>query len=270
MPTTAIAALQLIGDERSSVRELQYVIAKDQALTARILRIVNSAMYCLRREVATLSHAIAILGLETLRSIIIAASMKQAFHTGGGRGNDLTSQLLWEHSWGAAGAAKALAIATGYQNPEEAFTSGLLHDIGKLVLLKNRPERYNTIISEVYAGNTTFHEAERQTFGYSHVQVGALLAEKWHFPPQLVEVILHHHDASPPPEVTQLTALVTLANLMMILLEVGFEKDNTLKLEEKWPAQRLGLSVERLQKMTSEIQTMISVFTGAGQDTRSR
>src|SRR5512136_2082132 len=108
-PATAMAAMQLTEDQDVSTRELQAVIAKDQALTARILKIVNSAMYCFDREVATLSHAISILGLDTVRSIIVAAAVQQVFQKGAVPAADLTGRLFWEHSFGAAVAAKAIA-----------------------------------------------------------------------------------------------------------------------------------------------------------------
>lgn len=259
LPNTAVTALELIGEGKASARDLQYVVSKDQALTARILKIVNSAMYCLSREVSTLSHAITILGFETVRSIIMAAAMQQALHGG----KDLTSQLLWEHSWAAAGAAKAIAISTGYPSPDEAFTCGLLHDMGKLVLLKNRPERYGDIVSRVYKGAASFHEAELAAFGFSHAHLGALLARRWHFPPQLVDAIHHHHDRKPECGNLRLTAVTALANRMMIALEVGIEKDPSIRHEEEWPARYLGMTQAALKKKLEELRTSISVFTGA-------
>jgi len=257
LPGTAVMAMQLADKPEVSARELQFVIAKDQALTARILKIVNSAMYSFDREVSTLTHAIAILGLDTVRSIIVAAAIQQVFPSGSAAGKDLTSKLFWEHSWGTALAAKAIAVNTNYPVPEEAFTCGLLHDMGKMVILKNRGELYRDILSDVYRGATTFCEAESRAFGFSHAQVGALLSQKWRFPPQLTEAILYHHDCLAAPKHRKLAAIVALANGMMTVLEVGFQKDKSLKLEEEASAKCLTLSAQVLPRIVTDVQTMI-------------
>jgi putative nucleotidyltransferase with HDIG domain len=252
-PAIAMQALQLSEDPKTSARQLQFIIAKDQALTARILKIVNSAMYAFQREVSTLSHAIAILGFETVRSIIVAATVRQVFPTGNKRGPGLINQLLWQHSWGAAVAARAIAVSVGHHNVDEAFTGGLLHDIGKMVLLKNR---------EAFYGETSFHKAETERFGFSHADVGALLASRWNFPSQLVQAISHHHDPVPPSAGGPLPAIVSLSNRMMALLEIGFEKDKNLNLEEEPAARLLELELPELQKLTAEVELMLSKTPG--------
>jgi len=265
LPETAITAMQMMNNPRVNVRELQAVISRDQALTARILKIVNSAMYCFEREVSTLSHAITILGLETVRSILVAAAVQQIFPSGSARSKDLTTQLFWEHSLGAATAAKVIAACTGYPIVEEAFTCGLLHDIGKMALQKNRSMLYREILSEVYRGEATFHDAEQQTFGFTHAHVGALLAQKWHFPQQLVEATLYHHDCLAAPRHRTLAAIAALADASMIFLEVGFRKNKSLQLEEEASARHLKLTASVLQTMIVDVQTKILTLpAGAG------
>jgi putative nucleotidyltransferase with HDIG domain len=261
-PAVAMQALQLSEDPKTSARQLQFIIAKDQALTSRILKIVNSAMYSFQREVSTLSHAIAILGFDTVRSIIVAATVRQVFPTGNKRGPGLTNQLLWQHSWGAAVAARAIAVSVCHRNADEAFTGGLLHDIGKMVLLTNREAFYGEILNAVHRGETSFHKAETERFGFSHADVGALLASKWNFPSQLVQAILHHHDTVPPSAGGPLPAITTLSNRMMALLEIGFEKDKTLKLEEEPAARLLELEGPELQKLTAEVELVLSKTPG--------
>jgi len=262
MPDIAFRAMRMCDDPQSSLRDLQFLISKDQALTARLLKIVNSAMFCFEREVSTLSHAISILGLDRVRSILVAATMNQMFPAGSAHGKDLTTKLFWEHSWGTAIAAKALASQVGYPVVEEAFTCGLLHDIGKMLILKNRRQQYQVILNDVYLGETTFCDAEMRTFGFTHAQVGAVLASKWHFPPQLAEGILYHHDFQNAPEHRRLAAVVDLANHMMKLLEIGFEKDNTLKLEKEESVRYLNLTSLALEKRIAELRTMISTLSG--------
>ncbi len=262
LPGIAMDAMQMMDNPNVTARDLQSVIAKDQALTARILKIVNSAMYCFEREVSTLSHAIAIMGLDTVRSVLVAAAVQQIFPGGTAGGKDLTTQLFWEHSWGSAVAAKAIALRTSYPVAEEAFTCGLLHNMGQMVLLKNKGDLYREILAEVYAGSSTFQEAEQQRLGFTHAHVGALLAQKWHFPEQLIEAILYHHHCLEAPRYKTLACIAALADAMLIFLEVGFEKNKSLNLAEENSAQHLRMPAPLLTATTGEVQAMIQTLPG--------
>lgn len=258
MPAIALQALQLTKNPNASARQLESIIARDQALSARILRIVNSAMYGLSREVSTISHAVAILGMETLRSILMAAAVQQLFQGAGGRGQDLTSKLLSDHSWGAAIAARIIARRTRYEGHEEAFLCGLMHDIGKLVLKKNFADQYLNIISETYRGDTNFHDAEMALFGFSHAHVGALVSEKWNFPPQLSVAIGYHHNPAAAPRHTKLANIVSLADAVMIFLEVGIQKNKNLDLEKERATEFLRLDQAVLSGMLDEIRASLT------------
>jgi HD-like signal output (HDOD) protein len=261
LPRTTMAALHLMDRPGVSAKELQSVIGQDQALAARILKIVNSAMYCFEKEVSTLSHAIAILGMTTVRSILVAASVEQVFPAGTA-GRDLTTKLFWDHSWGAALAGKSIAVRVKYPVPEEAFTAGLVHDLGKMVLLTNHGSRYREILNDVYRRTATFCEAEFDAFGFTHAQIGAVLAQKWHFPNQLIEAILHHHTSQVSPTHGELAAIVALADRMMAMLEIGFCKDKSLKLEEEASARQLKLAAPVLKQTTADVQGMILTMSG--------
>jgi putative nucleotidyltransferase with HDIG domain len=258
MPITSVKALRMTNDPNTSAGELQRVIIQDQALTARVLRIVNSALYCLSREVSTISHAVALLGMETIRSIILAATVQNVLRSGFAHSRDLGSKLLTEHSWGAALAARILAQKTRYGNAEEAFLAGLMHDLGKPVLMTNIPDRYNPILNDVYRGTATFHQAEMQAFGFSHQHVGAILAEKWKFPPQLAEAIGYHHTPMSAPDHTKLACIVGIANLLMVALEIGFEKDKELEVEAHPAAAYLELTRADLDAIAEEVREALA------------
>jgi putative nucleotidyltransferase with HDIG domain len=257
LPVTTLTALEMTKDPNASAKDLQYVIGKDQALSARVLRIVNSAMYCLSREVSTLSHAVAILGMDTIRSILMATAAQQVFQQGLVSGKDLGTRLLMDHSWGAAAAARAIAVRVGYENPEEAFLCGLMHDIGKPVMLKNFPDKYRQIFSEVYKGDVGFNDAESRVFGFSHAEVGALIAEKWKFPPQMVAAIGWHHDPLSSKEHTRLASITCLSNLFMVVMEIGFEKDKDLDLSKHASAQYLNLNQRVLETLVGQVRLSV-------------
>jgi putative nucleotidyltransferase with HDIG domain len=261
LPSIVMKALEMTLDPNVSVYNLQQVISQDQALSAKILRIVNSAMYSLRREISTVSHAMAILGIETVKSVIMAASVEQVFQTA----KDLGTKLMTEHSWGTALAARIIARRVRYENVEEALVCGLMHDIGKPVMLQNLRARYTEILGQVYSGNSSFHQMEFMVFGFSHAHVGALLARKWNFPPQLAEAVGYHHNPMSAPNYRQLACIVNLANLFMIYMGIGFEKDKNLLLEKQAAAEQLNLNASRLEAIMAEIQSVMqtpSAFRG--------
>jgi putative nucleotidyltransferase with HDIG domain len=238
LPRVVIQVMEMLLKPDASIRNLHLVISQDQALSAKILKIVNSAMYSLRSEVSTVSHAISILGLNTVKSVVMAVSVDNIFQSA----KDLGKKLMSDHSWGAALAARAIAQRVNYENPEEALVSGLMHDIGKPILMQNFGQRYYEIISEVYKGSATFHQLEIQSLGFSHGEVGMLLAKKWNFPPQLCEAVGHHHTPLEAPNYKPLACIVNLANLLMTRLGVGFQKDPSLVLEDQPAAQQLHIA----------------------------
>jgi putative nucleotidyltransferase with HDIG domain len=253
LPVIVMRAMEMALDPEVSVRNLQQLISQDQALSAKILRIVNSAMYSLRREVSTVSHAVAVLGIDTVRSVIMAASVERVFQ----KAKDLGTKLMSDHSWGTALAARAIARRVRYANPEEALICGLMHDIGKPVLMQNMKSRYSEIISEVYAGNSNFHQLELLSFGFSHAHVGALLARKWNFPPQLAEAVGYHHNPMSAPSYRQLACIVNLANLFMISMGIGFEKKKDIDLEKQPSTEFLKINNAALVALVSELQAAI-------------
>jgi putative nucleotidyltransferase with HDIG domain len=253
LPEIVMRAMEMTLDPDVSIRDLQLLISKDQALSAKILKIVNSAMYSLSREVSTVSHAVAVLGLRTVSSVIMAASIEGVFS----RAKDLGAKLLSDHSWGAALAAKAIARSVRYENLEEALVCGLMHDIGKPVIMMNFQARYNQIVSEIYKGNGNFHQSELLTFGFSHAHVGALLARKWNFPPQLAEAVGYHHNPLSAPSHPKLACIINLANLFMISMGIGLEKDESLDLEKQPAAEHLKLSGSALSVLAADIEASI-------------
>jgi putative nucleotidyltransferase with HDIG domain len=189
LPPVARKMLDLLEREDTSAAQIQGVLETDQALTARVLKIANSAFYGLRGEVKSPRHAIMVLGFATLRSLVVAASA-QALH----RRFGLTERMMWEHSVGVSIGAKVIARAAGMHDlGETCFIGGLLHDLGKTVLNNDTPERYAEVMMRMYNEGVGSLEAEVDLYGFGHDEIGAGVAEKWGFPGALVEVIALHH-----------------------------------------------------------------------------
>ncbi len=242
LPTIAIKVMEMVGDPRTSVSDLQHVISSDQALAARILKIANSALFATRSEITTISHAVVILGFTTLRSVVMASSIQRVFMDGSRRVGSLGDSALWEHSLAVAIAARELATRMGTVSAEEAFVSGLLHDIGKLVLNKNLEKQYQDVLNEVFLGNETFIDAENRILGFNHAHLGALVARKWKLPDIVANAIFYHHNPEMAQQHVKNCALACVANMLIVTAGIGLEKRE----EEDWdlfePVKVLGLS----------------------------
>lgn len=256
IPVVATKVLQLIEMETTSAEDLAKVVASDPAVAARVLKISNSSFYGCQRQIQTLSHAIMMLGYNTLRSVVIAAAVKQVYSPYG-----LTEKMLWEHSFGAGLAARIIAGTTRLVNEEEAFLGGLFHDIGKIIMNFMDSAKFQGVMQKCYNDQVTFLVAEQQFYSYTHAEVGGMVIKKWNFPEMLMKAVLEHHnynfDEHENDYQIKLTAVVGLANLFCHKLGLGMrEPDEELVLHESKPAELLGLD-------ECQMETMLSAFEEA-------
>ncbi|HMB70480.1 MAG TPA: HDOD domain-containing protein, partial [bacterium] len=214
LPTLPHVVTQILDRTRntdSSLDEIVSLIATDQALVSTILKLVNSAFYGFSRRITTLKQSITLLGFRSVRNIVVNAGVVGVF-----RKRTFNNQYrfrLWDHSIACGVAAREIARRTGYQAKEEAFTAGLLHDIGKVVIDQYAPKDSAAIMKRVDSG-TPAREAEAEVLGVDHTKIGAWIAERWHLPKTLCWVIEHHHepDSDAVPGERDLVRLVAAAN----------------------------------------------------------
>ncbi|HIJ96482.1 MAG TPA: HDOD domain-containing protein [Desulfuromonadales bacterium] len=249
IPVVATKVMQLIEDENVSAEELAKVVASDPAVAARVLKISNSSFYGCQRQIQTLSHAIVVLGFGTLKSLVVAASVKQVYQPYG-----LTEKMLWEHSFGAGLAARMIAKETRRVSSEEAFLGGLFHDIGKIILNTMDSQRFQGVMQICYNDGVSFEEAERVAYPYTHAEVGGLVIKKWNFPDLLMNAVLQHHlfDFEEDEDLYQvnLSCVVGLADLFCHKIGIGVrEPDDELDLSHTVPAQKLDLDEQRLEEL---------------------
>jgi putative nucleotidyltransferase with HDIG domain len=219
LPQVATQLLRLTADPDASAEDLRRVISTDQALTGQILKIANSAMFGMVREVTTLTQAIMTLGFSTIKSVVIASSAKNLYHRGT---VGLQERLIWEHALVAAIASRAFAKALRFPRVEEAFIGGLLHDIGKSVMGVKFPERYSALLRTVYNEGGDGLVLELDTFGFDHAMVGEALVQKWNLAPSLQQAARWHHDPIHAQEDhLPLAAMVALANRLALEQKAG-------------------------------------------------
>ena len=244
LPQVAAQVLRLAADPDSTTEELQKVITTDQALTAQILKIANSAMFGMVREVKTLTQAIMTLGFSTIKSVVIASSAKNLYSRGG---TGLQERLLWEHALVSALSARAYAKSFRSPRVEEAFLGGLMHDIGKSVMGIKFPERYGALVRTIYNEEVDGLEAELDTFGFDHAMVGEAILRSWNLAPSLERCVRYHHDPIDAPVDDQaLTAFVALGNQMALDRKVGIGRPESLATATGQSLAILGLTPETL------------------------
>lgn len=249
IPVVATKVMQLIESECTTAEELARIVSADPAVAARVLKISNSSFYGCQRQIQTLSHAIMMLGYNTLRSLVVAASVKQVYKPYG-----LTEKMLWEHSFGAGLAARIIAHHTRIINEEEAFLGGLFHDIGKIIMNFFDSQKFQSVMQKCFNEEISFTEAEHQVYSYTHSEVGALVIKKWNFPEMLMKSILQHNDFNfaEDEDASQiiLTCVVGLGNLFCHKLGIGVrEPEENLILHESVPAKLLNLEESKINEM---------------------
>lgn len=201
IPAVLARILQLVEADGSHGRDLIEVIERDQVLTGKILRLANSAFFGQSRRVATIPRAVVLLGFSTVRNLALSVKVWDALSAGIPRGR---VEELWAHSVASAIVTRALTARLRAGDPDEAFTAGLMHDVGRLVLAMKFREAYWKAVG---AGGEPVERIESATFGVDHAEVGAWLLEAWSLPPGIVEAVRLHHADSPRPGVPGLLAV---------------------------------------------------------------
>jgi len=201
IPIVLAKILSIVGNDSAGTRQLVEVIEKDQTLTAKLLRLANGAFFGQSRRVATVPRAILLLGFSTVRNLALGVKVWDAL--GAGVSTDRL-EVLWEHSVTVAMCARVLGGRLHACDPDEAFTAGLLHDIGRLVIATRFRGLYWEVAED---GGEPRAEAEQATFGVTHAEVGAWLLEAWRLPPTIVESVRLHHMPDPRGELPSILAL---------------------------------------------------------------
>lgn len=253
MPHVASEALRKIAEPETSAEEIQKILAKDPALAARVLKLANSSFYARSRTIATLRDAVVVIGLKTVRTLVLASITRDLFDPFG-----LTEKLLWEHAVGCGLAARTLAVSLRFSRAEECFLAGLLHDVGKMILLTHHPEPMRRIIQDVYNDpDLSFAALERDAFGFDHAEVGRLLATKWRFPEEITEAIGCHHRPGSAKLMPALSVIVHLANAFCHKLELGPTKRPDLDLASVPSARALKLGPEKVVVLEASIRHVL-------------
>ncbi len=223
LPEIALEVMRVAEDPQSTGDDLNRVLSNDPTLSARVLKIVNSAYYGVRREVTSISTAIAILGFGAVKSIAIAASLTRMFRAGT-IGGAFEARELWKHSIAVATASRLLASRCKLVEPSDAFLAGLMHDIGIIVEMQACRDAFTEVVTAVVHDEALgFRDAEVQFIGANHEAFGEALCVTWRFPLALQQVTAYHHRPLELHESDRaLTAIVHVADHLALRAGVGY------------------------------------------------
>ena len=223
LPEIALQVMRVAEDPQSTGDDLNRVLSNDPTLSARVLKIVNSAYYGVRREVTSIGTAIAILGFGAVKSIAIAASLTRMFKAGTIAGA-FEARELWKHSIAVATASRLLAARCKVVEPNDAFLAGLMHDIGIVVEMQSCREAFTEVVTAVVGEPSLgFRDAETRFIGANHEAFGEALCVTWRFPIALQRVTAYHHrPLELSDSVRALTAIVHVADHLAARAGVGY------------------------------------------------
>jgi len=248
MPAVALELLQTLSGSDPDVDALASRIARDQAITARVLRVANSPFYGLQMRVGSIHDAIVVLGFSAVRSLVLTSAVVTTLPAGKCAG--FSADRFWRHVLGTAVAAQALARPLR-RKPESLFIAGLLHDIGRLVMLSANPEGFARVIQIATERDCHLVDVEAEIFGCDHTAVGAAIAQHWNFPAEIVEALaFHHNPAQTAPG--SLAAIIHYADGIAKALDLEGAENTQMARLQPAAIDALGLDWQTLTAVLAE------------------
>lgn len=230
LPEVVNQILEKLGKQQTPASELARLVSYDPGLSSRVLRMVNSSAYGVQRQITSIQHGIMILGFNTVRSLVLSASVFKLMGQQSVKSSLFDQQQYWRHCILTAMLGRHIAVACRLPETDEAFSAGMLHDIGKLVLHSYFTPEYQQILKAAKAQaiqphGSKFYWLEKRLLGSTHTEIGGMLATKWKLPASLNEVIQTHHQVEKATLNPGLVNVVALANE----LAVGLENEQDLE-----------------------------------------
>lgn len=260
MPVVVQAVMDSFSDPNLEVGTLADKISMDEGVSTRVLRVANSSFFGLSCRVSSIHDAVVVLGFNSIRSLAMAAGLVHLFPQSEGY---FKHQVFWLHSLRVAAAARGLAGCCRLES-ETAFTAGLLHDIGQIVLATCLHEEFDAVLKRSQEEGGDLYALEREILGFDHAQVGVEVARRWNFPEIIQQVIRSHHIASLGVD-DPLVCVVHLADLLVQELDAGTSDDEMLaRLPLELcaipaPEEKIRSRLEDIRRMVTEATQLLEV-----------
>ncbi|MFP4451771.1 MAG: HDOD domain-containing protein [Desulfobacterales bacterium] len=256
LPDIYYKTISAINNPETSLDDIAGIVSKDTTLSAKVLQLVNSSFYSLRQKVDTLTWALALIGTNQLMTIVSGVSAVSLFKNIPSRMINMAS--FWEHSIACGTAARLLASYFPHKTEAERFfVAGLLHDIGRLILVQNMPDNYHDIFQRASQEEIFLFTAEEESFGADHSYVGSQLALHWNLPERLGNMIRYHHFPSQEAGFAE-SAVINFADIIVNALEIGNSGEFFVPVIEPDLYRHLNLDKEMLLWVVNEIDLQLT------------
>jgi len=243
LPAIVTRVISMMDSSSTTTGDIEEALEKDQVLTSKLLKLVNSSFYGFSREIDSVSDAAVLVGFNTLRNLIITSSIFNINHAGA-QGVGTAIQMLWTHSIGCGITARFISRKLMIRDAGEAFVAGILHDIGKVVICQHLKKEFMEIIDLMTNEHISTVEAEERVLRTTHCEIGRCLAEKCNLPGNLTEAIAYHHSPSDASVSQDLVSIIHIADVVNDFVNSESSLDAVVRRIDKYSLERLGLNEE--------------------------
>jgi HD-like signal output (HDOD) protein len=265
LPDVFIEISRVIGDPRSSAVHVADVISKDTSLSARLLKIVNSAFYSFPSKIDTISRAVTIVGTRQLSTLALGASVIRIFQ--GIPADLMDMESFWKHSIACGVSARMIASYKNISNTERLFVAGLFHDIGRIILYGSLPQVGREILLNAGRAHVLLRDTEIEALGYEHAQIGGVLLKKWKLPLILEQAVSYHHDPLKSQYPLE-SSIVCLSDILANALEMGSSGERLIPplMPEVWNGVELDKEVlaEIIGLVDRQVAEIVRLFFDKG------
>ena len=251
IPKVLKKLLGVIENPKISLNEISNFISSDPALTTKVLKMVNSPIYGFPGRISSVNQRSYCSGLTVVKGLLLGVSVFELMQK--------TMIGLWEHSLGTAIFSRLIAIKKGLKEPDELSVGGLLHDIGKVLLVLQYPEEYEKAMNEAEKNGLIIYETEKNYFNTTHASVGAWMAQKWRFPRNLIDVIEYHHKPHLAKAAPVDSAIIHLADILVRARGFGFAGDRFLMAVNPEAWDRLALTEAHIKEILLEAEDSFQI-----------
>jgi len=259
LPQVVFRVQELLANPDSSAKEIAKEIETDQAIAAKVLRIANSAYYGMGGKISSVQHASVVLGYKTLGEIVTIAGAEGTLE-GKLPGYGYDTRDLWEHSLAVAFGSKLIAQSTQPELASEAYTAGLIHDIGKIILDSYIVDQKELVDEYIEKEEKTFLDAEDHFFGFNHAEIAYEICKKWNFPESINAAIRYHHGPS-GSDGHRLAYILHMADYLAKVSGTGYEEDDYLYELETGTIDFLGISHDATGRISLETMESVGQFS---------
>jgi len=258
LPEVASKVINMVSDPDVSFKLVAQEISKNQAMTANILKLCNSAFFSKGKEITSIDRAIVTLGLKEVKDIVLLVAAKPVLDKPVS-GYDLAQGDLWKQGLAVATMSRDIAIAKKRKDLSDiVFTGGIIHNVGKVVIALFVQQAFRQILELVQTGNIAFHVAEKEIMGYNHQEVGEKILIKWNFPPVLRSIVRFYQDpAASPPEHMLEVSIVHIANAICLMGGVGIGSDGLYHEIKDEAIKKTGLTQAELEELYTRVPDIL-------------